>query len=147
MKNLAVNLDSLAISHRRLRSSAIDTASGSDYPVITYSDLHCIHHLALYQVSVRRLVRFATPLPPIVTLSRPAAVRYTWRYMPVTGLSPVRIVSCPTHISAPLIGRMSGAFCVFCYPDSYYRSQRRQQISAVGSGARSYALSMQSRQR
>lgn len=31
-----------------------------------------VHHLTLYQVSIRRLVRFATPFPPPVALPHPA---------------------------------------------------------------------------
>ena len=53
-------------------------------------DLFCnlIHHLASYPVSVRRLVDFATPhsLPRYYCCR--LALRYTWRKIPVTGLSP-----------------------------------------------------------
>lgn len=54
-------------------------------------------HLALYQVSVRRLVRLATPLLPSQPRGFRLAVHYTWRQIPVTGLSPARCASCPTH--------------------------------------------------
>ena len=54
-------------------------------------------HLALYQVSVRRLNRFATPLPSPQPHGFRLAVRYTWRQIPVVGLSPTRCAPCPTH--------------------------------------------------
>lgn len=56
-------------------------------------------HLALYQVSVRRLVRLATPLLPSQPRGFRLAVHYTWRQIPVTGLSPARCASCPTQSS------------------------------------------------
>lgn len=58
-------------------------------------------HLALYQVSVRRLVRLATPLLPSQPRGFRLAVHYTWRQIPVTGLSPARCASCPTHNKNP----------------------------------------------
>ena len=57
-------------------------------------------HLALYQVSVRRLDSFATPLPSPRPHGLRLAVCYTWRQIPVAGLSPTRCVSCPTHIKS-----------------------------------------------
>ena len=45
-----------------------------------------IHHLAF----VRRLVDFATPLSPPRHYCCRLALRYTWRYIPVSGLTPER---------------------------------------------------------
>ena len=57
-----------------------------------------IHHLALYQVSVRRLKDFATPLPPLLVLLPTACGSLRLAMTPATRLSLVRYVPCPTHI-------------------------------------------------
>ena len=67
-------------------------------------------HLALYQVSVRRLNRFATPLPSPQPHGFRLAVRYTWRQIPVVGLSPTRCAPCPTHIDKSLDTRSRFSF-------------------------------------
>ena len=71
-------------------------------------------HLALYQVSVRRLVRFAAPLPSPQPRGFRLAVRCTWRQIPVTGLSPVRCVPCLTHQKAR--SRLSGLWRAAIHP-------------------------------
>ena len=56
-----------------------------------------IHHLALYQVSVRRLEDFAIPLPPLLTLLSTACGSLRLVMTPATRLSLVRYAPCPTH--------------------------------------------------
>ena len=70
------------------------------YVYLSDFDLLCnlIHHLASYPVSVRRLADFATPLSPPRHYCCRLALRYTWRQIPVSGLTPVRIAPYLAHI-------------------------------------------------
>lgn len=80
-------------------------------------------HLALYQVSVRRLNRFATPLPSPQPHGFRLAVRYTWRQIPVVGLSPTRCAPCPTHIKK--LPHIKAVF--LCPAASYFRIHYRRR--------------------
>lgn len=87
-----------------------------------YSNL--TRHLALYQVSVRRLDRFATPLPSPRPHGLRLAVCYTWRQIPVVGLSPTRCAPCPTHIKkVPYLRH----FFAICPAASYFRIHYRRR--------------------
>lgn len=77
-------------------------------------------HLALYQVSVRRLVRLATPLLPSQPRGFRLAVHYTWRQIPVTGLSPARCASCPTHNKRQPPAAMVLLLLFFCSPTASF---------------------------
>ena len=89
---------SLGVRHTSFTAQPPDLPSWR-YVCLLGFGLYCnlTRHLALYQVSVRRLDRFATPLPSPQPHGFRLAVRYTWRQIPVIGLSPTRCVPCPTH--------------------------------------------------
>ena len=89
---------SLGVRHTSFTAQPPDLPSWR-YVCLLGFGLYCnlTRHLALYQVSVRRLDSFATPLPSPQPHGFRLAVRYTWRQIPVIGLSPTRCAPCPTH--------------------------------------------------
>ena len=89
---------SLGVRHTSFTAQPPDLPSWR-YVCLLGFGLYCnlTRHLALYQVSVRRLDSFATPLPSPRPHGLRLAVRYTWRQIPVIGLSPTRCAPCPTH--------------------------------------------------
>ena len=90
---------SLGVRHTSFTVQPFDLSSWRYVCLLGFGLLRNLtRHLALYQVSVRRLDRFATPLPSPRPHGLRLAVCYTWRQIPVAGLSPTRCVSCPTHV-------------------------------------------------
>ena len=89
---------SLGVRHTSFTAQPFDLPSWRYVCLLGFGLLRNLtRHLALYQVSVRRLNRFATPLPSPRLHGLRLAVCYTWRQILVVGLSPTRCVSCPTH--------------------------------------------------
>ena len=89
---------SLGVRHTSFTAQPFDLPSWRYVCLLGFGLLcNLTRHLALYQVSVRRLNRFATPLPSPRLHGLRLAVCYTWRQILVVGLSPTRCAPCPTH--------------------------------------------------
>ena len=99
--------------------------------------LYCnlIHHLALYQVSVRTLKRIATPLPPSLTSLLTTCGSLHLAVTTCVGLSPTESVPCPAH-SQKHRGSMSSMFFLFLFklilsPLRFHHSITKKAVNSL----------------
>lgn len=113
------------VRHKSFTAQPLDLLSWRYVYLLGFDLLsNLTRHLASYPVSVRRLNGFATPLPPPKHYCLRLVVRYTWRYIPVTGLLPARTVPCPAHYC-------KGSGCTFCNPLPFYSVYTRQFVLVI----------------